>query len=137
MSPQKAENFVPKNETKPPRVQCVIPCPDSPRSWLPAPRSSPDSLGLQDQQGPPCVWTEPHAVDADLALRDRPRGRATCGGEERTVTACRVDGTPWSPTPVPGSRRLPGSFPPEQPLRGREDHSQIAADNLTLRQAPG
>lgn len=38
-----------------------------------------DALGLQDQERPLGERAEPHAVDANQALGDRPRGRATCG----------------------------------------------------------
>lgn len=65
----------------------------------PLPGSSPNSLGLQDQERPLGERAEPHAVDADQALGDRPRGRASCGGDEAVVTAPRAAGTPILPPP--------------------------------------
>lgn len=53
----------------------------------PSSRTSPDPLGLQDQECPLGEWAEPHAVETDEALGDRPRGRASCRGEGQVVTA--------------------------------------------------
>lgn len=40
---------------------------------------SPDAFGPKDQTGPVRIGAEPHAVDADQALWDWPRGEAPCG----------------------------------------------------------
>lgn len=41
---------------------------------------SPDAFGPEDKARPVRVGAEPHAVDTDQALWDRPRGEASCGG---------------------------------------------------------
>lgn len=60
---------------------------------------SPDAFGPEDKARPVRKGAEPHAVDADQALGDRPRGRASCGGDAAVVTAPRAAGTPILPPP--------------------------------------
>lgn len=81
--------------------------------WLrerPAPSSSPNSLGLQDQERPLGERAEPHAVDANQALGDLPRGRASCREKRRRLQ-------PQQQRELSASRRPPG--PGQFPAGGR------------------
>lgn len=83
---------------------------------------SPDALGLQDEARPLGERAEPHAIDADQALGDRPWGRASCRGQADAVTPWRAAGTPsprlpWGPTHPPSWRRSSGGSAPDQPHR--------------------
>lgn len=121
----------PPNTKPPPRgFEAGSPAPLGPRARESSPSSSPDSLGLQDHQRPLSKGTEPHAVDADLALGDRAGGRASCRKEE-AVTARIAQGSRASPDPRASLPPTASPFP-----RLLADAPDIAA-LCTLRESRG
>lgn len=118
--PQKAENthFICSKGS--PRGPIRDSHPRLPQPAAPA-GFSPDSLGLQDEARPLGERAEPHAIDADQALGDRPWGRAPCRGQAEAVTRLgKLPGPPaprrpWGPTHPLLVETLRESSAPDQP----------------------
>lgn len=116
--PQKAENSNlicskgrprgPVRDSRPP-LPAPGPQPLPHRSGAASAGFSPDSLGLQDEARPLGERAEPHAIDADQALGDRPWGRASCRGQADAVTAPSPP-PPLGPDPSPPGGDPPGGF---------------------------
>ena len=120
-----------------PRAAQASPSPWFRAGWeWPLPRSSPDTLGRQDQASPLGIRAEPHAVDTDQALGDGPRGGASCGEKRTRLQPGPQWGHPasgWFPANVKSPRPLgSGAEPPHRPHPPPPPHPPPSTRRITV-----